>query len=92
MPTAKGSTSDKTAKRAITQAELTERIVTLKEMAAVREQKIMEYIESIPDSRDRQIVYMRAVKNYSFGRIAKDLGGGNTEDGIRKRYNRILKK
>lgn len=91
-PTGKGGTSDTTAARAIKMYELKEKIKELKEKAEITEKQILSYIESIPDSRDRQIVYMRAVKTYSWQRIANEIGGRNTADGVRKRYNRIIKK
>lgn len=58
----------------------------------VQRKKIIEYIDSIDDSLIRQIVFLRNVSCMSWNQIANELGGFNTEDGVRKIYDRFLKK
>ncbi|SHI43235.1 hypothetical protein [Parasporobacterium paucivorans] len=54
--------------------------------------KIMHYINSVPDSQMRQIMYFRNVSCMSWNQIAMELGGYNTADCIRKTYDRYFKK
>ncbi len=52
----------------------------------------MDFIESIEDSRMRMIVTYRFIENYSWGKVADAIGGGNTEDCVRKAFNRFMEK
>lgn len=63
----------------------------LKEIQLQRE-KIIEYINSIDDSFMRQIIFYRNVSCMSWRQVAAEIGGNNTEDGIRMLYNRFVKK
>lgn len=54
--------------------------------------EVLEYINSIEDSRDRRIVTMRVIDRMSWRQIAMQIGGGNTEDGVRMAFNRLLDK
>ncbi len=53
---------------------------------------VMDFIESIEDSRMRMIVTYRFIENYSWGKVADAIGGGNTEDCVRKAFNRFMEK
>lgn len=53
--------------------------------------EIIEYINNIDDSAMRQIVFLRNVSCMSWDRISRELGGNNTEDSVRMKYNRFLK-
>lgn len=63
----------------------------LKEIQLQRE-RIIGYINSIEDSMMRQIVFYRNVSCMSWRQVSVEIGGNNTEDGIRKLYDRFLEK
>lgn len=50
------------------------------------------YIENIEDSMMRQIFTYRYVSGLTWYQVAMRLGGGNTDDGVRKAHDRYLKK
>lgn len=54
--------------------------------------KLSQYIQSIEDSRMRQIMIYRYADGLEWGQIAKRIGGGNTADGIRMAHKRFLQK
>lgn len=89
MPRGSNKT-DKVSKRAIKIVEIEETIRKLHNKAIISKAKIMKYIESIPDSCDRQIFFLRAAACLPWSVIANELGGDNTEDSVRMRYNRIF--
>lgn len=69
------------------------RKASLHSLEAEIEQMIVEvqdFINGIENSHDRRIVTMRVVDRMHFRQIAKKMGGGNTEDGVRQAYNRII--
>lgn len=86
-----GSISDKTAiAAAIADAET---IIRAKmELAVVEYNRLNRYIASIPDSFMRQIVRLRFVDGLTWRQVAQNIGGNNTEDGVRKAVNRFLSK
>lgn len=53
---------------------------------------VLDFIESIEDSRMRMIITYRIIENYSWSKVADAMGGGNTEDGVRMMFNRFLDK
>ena len=54
--------------------------------------KLEQYISGIPDSLTRQIFTLRFIECRSWTQIALRVGGGNTEEGVRKRVQRYLDK
>lgn len=54
--------------------------------------EIEEFITNIKDSRMRRIINLRFVEGLSWRKIADFIGGGNTEDSIRKSFERFIKK
>jgi hypothetical protein len=54
--------------------------------------RLNRYIESIDDSQMRMIMTLRYVNGLSWRQIAFSIGGGNTEDSIKKLAYRYLKK
>ena len=50
--------------------------------------KIIVFISTIQDSLLRQIVYSYCVAGMSWKETAKAIGGGNTADSVRKRFER----
>lgn len=53
---------------------------------------IEDYIDEIDDSMIRVLVRLRFVDNLSWAEIAAKMGGGYTEDQLRKRLERFLRK
>lgn len=51
-----------------------------------------EYINSIADSRMRRIVQYRVMDGMPWKQVAIQMGGGNTEDGVRKAFERFIEK
>lgn len=54
--------------------------------------RLNRYISSIQDSEIRLIIALRYINGFSWRQIAFSIGGGNTEDGIKKIAYRYLKK
>lgn len=48
-------------------------------------QKLLEFIQTIPDSQTRQIFTYRFVDTLTWGQVARKIGGNNTADSIRKK-------
>lgn len=52
--------------------------------------KVEEFIASIDDSRMRRIINLRFVENLSWNKVADCIGGGNTEDSVKKAFYRFM--
>ena len=83
--------SDKVADRAERIIELENRIVAKRDEIQRLRDEAVEYIESIPDSLTRQIVYYRCVSLMSWRRVAYEVGGNNTEESVRQIYSRFMR-
>lgn len=86
-----GGTSDKVGNAVVA-------IITYKEMLAQAIQKdvelsmkINEYILTVEDVQLRQIMFLRFIEHMTWREVAMRIGGGNTEDGVRKRCNRYIR-
>ena len=53
---------------------------------------VMDFIESINDSRMRMIVTYRFIENYTWEKVADAMGGGNTENGVKSAFHRFIDK
>lgn len=53
---------------------------------------LLDFIDSINDSHMRMIITYRIIENYSWGQVADAMGGGNTEDSVRKAFVRFMEK
>ena len=84
--------SDKVAERAERIIILENRIIAKQEEIQHLRDEAVAYISSIPDSLTRQIVYYRCVSLMSWRRVAYEVGGNNTEDGVKKIYYRFFEK
>ena len=84
--------SDKVADRAERIIELENRIIAKRDEIQRLRDEAVEYIYSIPDSLTRQIVYYRCVSLMSWRRVAYEVGGNNTPDGVRMIYNRFMER
>lgn len=52
--------------------------------------QIEEFIASVDDSRMRRIINLRFIENLSWNKVADKIGGGNTEDSIKKAFYRFM--
>ena len=84
--------SDKVAGRAERIIELENRIIAKRDEIQRLRDEAVEYIYSIPDSLTRQIIYYRCVSLMSWRRVAYEVGGNNTPDGVRMIYNRFMER
>lgn len=52
--------------------------------------QVEEFIASVDDSRMRRIINLRFIENLSWNKVADQIGGGNTEDSIKKAFYRFM--
>ena len=86
-----GGIADKTA----IAAQIAECRVILEARIAqstVEYNRLMRYINDIPDSLTRQIFTLRFVNGLNWNQVALHIGGGNTGDGVKKVCYRFLYK
>lgn len=77
------------------QAELvdTKKIIELKtEQCILEYNRLMRYIVDVDDSLTRQILMHRYVDGLTWRQVAEHIGGGNTEEGVKKICYRFLAK
>ena len=86
-----GSNYSMVEKIAIQIEEIENKISHLLVRLYKQQQFILDFIDSIEDSTMRQIVFLRCVSMLSWNTVADEVGGGNTEDSVRMRYNRFFK-
>lgn len=88
----KGRYADKVAKTAISIAQTEEKIrKKLVELENVRS-KVINYILSIDDCQTRLIFKLRCIDLLNWNDVADEVGGMNSEDSVKKRFYRYLKK
>lgn len=56
---------------------------------AEKEAAVTAYIGSVPDSLVRQILTLRFVDGHSWTAVAHRIGGGNTEESVKKAFYRF---
>lgn len=54
--------------------------------------EIDQFIGQVSDSQMRQILHLKYLRGFSWRQIARHLGGGNTEDCVRKKVVRFFEK
>ena len=54
--------------------------------------EIESFISKINDSHVRRIINLRIIKKFSWEKVAKTIGGGNTEDSVKKIFYRFIEK
>lgn len=54
--------------------------------------EIEAFITRITDSHVRRIINLRIIEKNTWGKIAEKIGGGNTEDSIKKIFYRFMEK
>lgn len=52
--------------------------------------QVEEFITSVDDSRMRRIITLRFIDNLSWNKVADRIGGGNTEDSVKKAFYRFM--
>lgn len=68
-------------------------LIAAKQLQCIHERNRLErYISSIPDSLTRQIFALRFINGLSWYQVAMHIGGGNTEDSVKKVCYRYLNK
>lgn len=66
-------------------------IIAAKQQQCIHERSRLErYIADIPDSLTRQIFTLRFINGLSWYQVAVHIGGGNSEDSVRKTCDRYL--
>lgn len=85
-------TSDKVGDLAEKRTDLERLVEAKREEIQQSRDKAVAYIYGIPDSLIRQIVYYRCVSLFGWRRVAYEIGGNNTPDGVRMIYNRFMDK
>ena len=91
MPRGSG-TSDKVADLAIEKADIKLIIEGKLKEIQLQRKRIIEYIDSIDDSLLRQIMFFRNISCMTWKQIASELGGYNSEECIKKIYQRHFRK
>lgn len=86
------STEGKPEQVTVTQEELKRLIDEQTQKIEVEKQKMMQYILTLEDSQLRQIIHYRCVCLFPWEVVATEIGGGNTADSVRKRFERFLEK
>lgn len=75
---------DKVGDLAIEIADMQERIRYLRAEIAEEEARITEYIDTIRDGHIRTIFRLRFIRCLTWNKVARVVGGGNTEDSVKK--------
>ena len=89
MPHAPG-TGDGMARMAAEIADL-KAIISAKRQQCIHERNRLErYIADIPDGLTRQIFTLHFIDGLNWARVAMRVGGGNTDESVRKRVYRYL--
>ena len=64
----------------------------LEEKKKKKTNEVEQFIASVDDSRIRRIINLRFLENKSWNEVADCIGGGNTEDSVRKSFTRFFEK
>lgn len=54
--------------------------------------EVETFIASVKDSHTRRIINLRIIDGLSWSKVADRIGGGNTDDSIRKAFDRFMEK
>lgn len=87
-----GGTSDKTAANAINVVDLEKKIIENEAKASKLREEILLFIAELDDACDRMIVVQRAMCKKSWNEVASIIGGNNTENSVRMRFDRLFEK
>lgn len=92
MPRNKSKTNDIMAQKVATIVDLEEMLEINKVKRYYEEKKLMNFISAIDDCYLRLIFKLRFIDCRTWNNIAHLIGGGNTEDSVRKICMRYIKK
>lgn len=81
---------DRTGETAVEIEELRNILADKQYKALMERNKLEQYIASVDDSYMRQILTLRFVDGNSWKKVAMEMGGNNTADGIRKACRRFI--
>lgn len=84
--------SDPTGSAGAEHTEVEAIIEGLMAEARIAEKNIVIFINTLTDSLSRQIVFYRCAEFLPWRKVAQKIGGGNTEDGVRMRFDRMFPK
>lgn len=84
--------SDKVAQRTEREMELEGRIQAKKDEIQDLRDRAVSYILTVQDSLMRQILFYYCVSLFGWKRVAYEIGGDNTPDGVRMMYNRFFER
>ena len=91
MPRAPHSTDSKVERLAAEIVDL-QAVIAARQIQCIHERARLErWISDIPDSLTRRVFSLRFERCMSWVQVAAQIGGGNTEDGVRQRVYRYLK-
>ena len=91
MPHGSGSGSGDALARLVADIVDLKAIIAAKQQQCIYERNRLErYIADIPDSLTRQIFTLRFINGLSWYLVAAHIGGGNSEDSVRKTCDRYL--
>lgn len=84
--------SDPTCSMATEMHEL--ELIIQGKLAEVQRQRkrIMQFINDVPNSEVRQVLYYKHVSNMNWYRVAAEMGEGYSADAVKKCYYRFLEK
>ena len=82
--------SDKVGNLATSEVDIKNKIEELQKRVYEEQYRLLKYIDTIEDSLMRQIMYHRHVLCMKWNEVAMVVGGGNTEDSVRKAHDRFL--
>ena len=89
MPHATG-VRDKVGDLAVEIADLSAKINYLQQEVTAKEKEVEDFVACINDDQTRIIFRLRFFRGLTWGEVAGVLGGGNTEDGVKKMCYRYL--
>lgn len=87
-----GETSDPVQKIVFQLMKAEQAVDGYKQAIMIRKAKIYEWIAFLDDALLAQIVDYRCVRLMSWEDVAKKVGGGNTEDSVKKYFYRNIEK
>ena len=72
--------------------ELNKMVELKKEECFLQYGRLLRYINEIPDSLTRQIFKLRFINGLPWAQVAASIGGGNTEEGVKKICYRFIER
>ena len=91
MPSAPHS-NDSKIERLVAEIVDLQALIAAKQLQCIHERARLErWINDIPDSQTRQIFRYRFINGLSWVQVAHSIGGGNTEDSVKKRCYRYMR-